>query len=272
MEAVILIGLGLILIFVLLKNRDLSKRVKYNKAYVALFNEIVKEENDHALKDVNNYIASTDSIEFQNKGRIFKLFIELDQEIEYEQTLEQLDFKPLFYDGDKLKTDKIFYNSDSFVWVIATMARARKHHKQDVLDAVMAKLEVFDDILKHFVEYNVAKSAYKMFTEKDDRGVEFLKDLIEGNYAKLQYDKHLIGIYKKIAIALLAYGHEELDDGEKDDLRMLASSLVGAIITKDLDLYDEYGPVVTEEANAEVIECEETLEENTEEVKEENKD
>ena len=64
MENVILIGLGLILLFVLYKNVGMYKRIKFNKTYVELFNKVLKEDNERAYEDVVEYVNKTENIEF----------------------------------------------------------------------------------------------------------------------------------------------------------------------------------------------------------------
>ncbi len=242
MENVILIGLGLILLFVLYKNVGMYKRIKFNKTYVELFNKVLKEDNERAYEDVVEYVNKTENIEFKNKGRIFELYLELAKDLPYEETLNELDFRELFYNGEKVSMEKVGYNSDTFVWIIALFARARKHDKLEIIDAIMAKLKLYEDLLKNYVEYTLCLSVARAIKGEDDLGVAFMWQLIDGDYAKYKYDTRLIGIYKRIATSFLAYTHQELNEDEVNDIRLLAASLVGSFILKDIDMYEEYKP------------------------------
>ena len=242
MENVILIGLGLILLFVLYKNVGMYKRIKFNKTYVELFNKVLKEDNERAYEDVVEYVNKTENIEFKNKGRIFELYLELAKDLPYEETLNELDFRELFYNGEKVSMEKVCYNSDTFVWIIALFARARKHDKLEIIDAIMAKLKLYEDLLKNYVEYTLCLSVARAIKGEDDLGVAFMWQLIDGDYAKYKYDTRLIGIYKRIATSFLAYTHQELNEDEVNDIRLLAASLVGSFILKDIDMYEEYKP------------------------------
>lgn len=242
MENVILIGLGLILLFVLYKNVGMYKRIKFNKTYVELFNKVLKEDNERAYEDVVEYVNKTENIEFKNKGRIFELYLELAKDLPYEETLNELDFRELFYNGEKVSMEKVGYNSDTFVWIIALFARAKKHDKLEIIDAIMAKLKLYEDLLKNYVEYTLCLSVARAIKGEDDLGVSFMRQLIDGDYAKYKYDTRLIGIYKRIATSFLAYTHQELNEDEVNDIRLLAASLVGSFILKDIDMYEEYKP------------------------------
>lgn len=250
------------------------KRIKLNKNYVNTFNTIFKEDNENAYQDIARYVDEVDNIEFKNKGRIFKLFFELKEGYNYENTLTELDFKELFYEKDKVDNQKIGYNSDTFVWLVVLLAKAYKCEKMDVIDALMDKMQVHEEILKNRVEYQLCLSTAKSLKKEDDLGIEFLKKLIEGEYADYQYDTRLIGIYKKIATALLAFDSQELDDYEKNDVKLLCNSLVGTFILQDLGLFEEYSTMelnLDENINEEKA-SEEVSEEKAEEAADDSKE
>ena len=272
MENVILIGLGLILLFVLYKNVGMYKRIKFNKTYVELFNKVLKEDNERAYEDVVEYVNKTENIEFKNKGRIFELYLELAKDLPYEETLNELDFRELFYNGEKVSMEKVGYNSDTFVWIIALFARARKHDKLEIIDVIMAKLKLYEDLLKNYVEYTLCLSVARAIKGEDDLGVTFMRQLIDGDYAKYKYDTRLIGIYKRIATSFLAYTHQELNEDEVNDIRLLAASLVGSFILKDIDMYEEYKPESPKADDAEELPEEEKANEESIENSEEPKE
>ena len=251
------------------------KRIKFNKTYVELFNKVLKEDNERAYEDVVEYVNKTENIEFKNKGRIFELYLELAKDLPYEETLNELDFRELFYNGEKVSMEKVGYNSDTFVWIIALFARAKKHDKLEIIDAIMAKLKLYEDLLKNYVEYTLCLSVARAIKGEDDLGVTFMRQLIDGDYAKYKYDTRLIGIYKRIATSFLAYTHQELNEDEVNDIRLLAASLVGSFILKDIDMYEEYKPESpktddTEELPEEEKANEESID-NSEEPKEDKK-
>ena len=249
------------------------KRIKLNKNYVNTFNIIFKEDNENAYQDIARYVDEVDNIEFKNKGRIFKLFFELKEGYNYENTLSELDFKELFYEKDKVDNQKIGYNSDTFVWLVVLLAKAYKCEKMDVIDALMDKMQVHEEILKNRVEYQLCLSTAKSLKKEDDLGIEFLKKLIEGEYADYQYDTRLIGLYKKIATALLAFDSQELDDYEKNDVKLLCNSLVGTFILQDLGLFEEYSTMeLNFDENVDEEKASEEVSEETEEVVDDNQE
>lgn len=250
MDKMIFIGLGVVLLFLIYKNFSMYKRIKLNKNYVGIFNQIFKQDNENAYADIANYIAETENEEFKNKGRIFKLFIELRDGLPYENTLADLDFTPLFYEKDKADYQKISFNSDTFVWIITVMTKASKKGQSELIDEMMQKLALHHELLANRIEYVLCKSVSDSLKQEADLGIPFMRALINGDYEEYKYDTRLIGIYKKIATAFLAYNHQELGEYEIEDIRMLASSLIGTFILQDLDMYEEYGP------KAEVIEDE----------------
>ncbi len=259
MNQIIFVVLLIVLIFMLSKNVKMYKRIKLNKQYVNIFGEMFNSGRDEeAYTTISKYVAETENVEFKNKGRIFKLFFELRDGYDYHETLNQLDFKELFYEKDKVEMQKIIFNSDTFIWVVALLAKARKCDAQDLIDEVMNKIDVYQDILHNYVEYTMCKSVQKSLKKEDDLGNTFLRDLINGDYTEYKYDKRLIGFYKKIAAAFLAYNGEELSDFEKDDVKLFATSIVGKSVLSDLDLYEEYQPVLQvdakEDENAEADE------------------
>lgn len=270
MEKLIFIGLGSVLLYLAYRNIVMYKRIKLNKTYVNLFNEIFKEDNENAYVQVVNYINETENVEFKNKGRIFQLYLALKENLPYEECLNALDFKELFYTNDKPDARKAGFNSDTFVWVIATMVKAYSKGHIDVIDELVAKLSIHQDLLNQYVEYTLVTNVAKCLKGEEERGVEFMSNLINGNYNEYKYDPRLIGFYKKMATTFLAYSGQELDEYQKEDIRNFATSLIGNFILHDLNLYDEYYVEYSDLENSEETlesdkEVQETIEESQKE-------
>lgn len=265
---IILLVCGLYLAF---KNYANLKRIKQEKSYVALYSDMLKNEEGYDER-INAYIAEGHNEEFTNKARIIQIYAALLHNREVADLIGNLDFYSLVYTKDGFDSRKVTMNSDSFIWMIMSMACASQLSMADVVEGLYSKMDKYSEDLDNFVEFQVSKAVYESLMEKNTNGLEFLKDLIAGEYDGYSYDKRLIGIFKRIAAAVLAYAREEIDDFCKDDLHAFAGTLLGEKLLNDLGIYDRFKPYTAEEvaeAGEEVSEGEETAAEESEETAEE---
>ena len=110
----------------------------------------------------------------------------------------------------------------------------------DVMYNLYNKVSVYENKLNDIVEYKVFKATYESLLEKGFEGIDFLKDLLAGNYSNYSYDKQLIGVYKKMAAAILVYTGEPLSEGDDALLKDFVYTQVGNRFMKDLSIIDKY--------------------------------
>lgn len=227
------------IIFIIVKNFSLLKRYKFNKKYIEIYREILKED-ENAYEHVSEYIASQKKEEYINKAKVLKLYIELKNDLDCSETLDSLDVSKIYYnDKNKFDPNLAVYNSDTFVFIIMCMTKAYTKLKINVIKELYEKVKALIDLEEH-VEYQEVLAVNDALFDKDDCGVTFFNSLLNGEYTKLKYDKNMIGIYKRIASTMLSYRCEPISDYDSQDLKTFAKSLIGKQMLSDLKIYDKY--------------------------------
>lgn len=262
MDSMLFIVLLMILLFVGTKNITLIKRFKQNKKYIDCYEAILNDKED-AYDHVNEFIQTEKTQEFKNKGKVLKLYYEMWKDIDYKSTLEDIDLKSIFCKKDKIDNNLVNLNSDTFVFIILAMGKANVKNNSEVIDTLVDKLNEISGLEQH-LEYQEIIAYTKALQNKDDKGNAIMNSLLDGTYTEYIYEKNMIGLYKRIAAAILDYNEQPFDEFFKEDLYNFAKSIIGESILKDLGLYEKYKLV--EEAK------EEEPEEVIEEVQEENKE
>ena len=255
-----------LLVYIAYRNFDLIKRYRHNKEYIDCYKEMLSGA-EGAYEHVCRYVESESSEEFKNKGRVLKLYQEMDKELDSKQTLEDLDLKAVFCKNGKYSKQQVSINADVFVWLYLDMAKARRLSKFDILNGLDEKIREVTE-LERRVEYQTALAIYNALCEKEDAGVGFLTSLLDGGFATYEYDKNLIGLFKRFASSTLAYSGEPMEDYYRNDLHSFAATQIGSVYMKDLEIYDKYPPIEKKEENQETKTEEDALAENKEETKE----
>ena len=234
-----------IMVFVTMKNVKMIMRYKHNGKYVDCYKAMMSEE-DHAIGKINEYIAGEKNEEFAVKGKILKIYALLSNGEYCLDDINELDIHSLAYKNGKVSKDMMFINSDSFVWIIMIMVKAKMLDKVGLLEAMHTKMMEYDDDLCGYVEFASVKNAYSALCDKDDKGIVFFNRLLNGEYTDYLYDKNLIGLFKRMASSFLTYLKEDLDEYFRNDLYSFAQTLVGRTFLMDLGLYETYKPKDTE--------------------------
>lgn len=237
-----------ILVYVIYRNINLYLSYRNNKGYISCYQDLLLNE-DNTLQKIDDYIASQKSEESINKAKLLRLYALIDNDLDYRDTIDELDFKPIFFENGKASKSKLSFNNDIFVWLYLCLAKARNTSKFDVLETLNEKIN--DLHLDNRLEVKQAGAIYNALSENDTSGVDFLNDVLQGNYIDYDYDKQLIGLYKRFAAATLAYCAEPLDDYYKEDLRKFASTMIGQNYLKNLEIYDKYPPLNNETTSEE---------------------
>ncbi|MDO4198285.1 MAG: hypothetical protein Q4D13_04800 [Erysipelotrichaceae bacterium] len=269
--AVLVLALG----FVIYKNIFLIKRMKYNNRYIECYKAMLNDdEGAEAL--IDKTIAEEPSEEFKSKTRFFKLYYDMDKEDNIRTCVDDIDMKAIFFNKGQIDRQKANLNSDSFLWLMMDMAKARKVSRFDVMDALLKKVTDIDE-LSNRLERKLVEVLYQSLKEEGDRGLPFFKEIIDGGYYEMQYDKQMIGLYKNISAVMLDVNGELFDEYYKEDLKKFVKTLIGGSFMKLVGNYDKFAVVDEETETVEETVTEDTpaleevpVEEETAEVTKEN--
>ncbi len=259
MEMIFFAAMLCLLVYVLYRNVVLINRYRHNKEYIECYKDMLSKE-ENTFDRICRYIDNEKDAEYANKGRVLKLYVQMDRDEDLSSTLNELDLKEIFLKKGKYSRPQVMANSDVFIWLYMDMAKARKLSKFDVLDSLNEKLSELS-LLENRVEYQTGKAIYNALCEKEDAGVEFLSSLLDGGFARFEYEKNLIGLFKRFASSTLAYSGEPMEDYYKEDLHSFAATKIGMNYMKDLEIYDKYPPKGEEKPAEEEIKEEEQKEE-----------
>lgn len=239
MGPLLYIVISVLLISTIFKNIKVITRYKHNKEYIECYKDLLHSEGNY-YERINNYIEKENKAEFKNKGRILKLYAEIIDSKDYTNTLNELCIKDIFYDKNGvLNKDLVNYNTDSFIFIMLILAKAKKINNDELIEVITDKvLEVKG--IEDRIEVKEVIALNKALLNKDDRGIALFRSLLDGSYTEYVYDKNMIGLYKKVAVSALAYLNEEFDEFYIEDLRSFVMSMIGKDFTKNLDIYDKY--------------------------------
>ena len=247
MDKLLFAVLAFILIFITVNNITLISRYKQNKTYISSYQDVLHNK-ENSYENIKKFIEKEKTAEFKNKGRVIELYSELCNDLEYDETLKDIDFKEIFCVKGKYKNSQVNLNSDTFVFVILAMAKAKELKKKGIIDTLINKLNEVEK-LQGRLEYQEIVAFGKALTGSDDKGTEFMKGVLDGNYTEYAYEKNMIGLYKRIAATTLAYNKEEFDEYFKNDLYHFSKPIIGECILKSLGLYEKYKPAEEESKN-----------------------
>ena len=94
MEILFFVAMMSLLVYVMYRNITLVKRYRHNKEYIECYKEMLAG-TETAYERISAYIEEEDSAEFKNKGRVLKLYEQMDTEEDISQTLNDLDLNSL---------------------------------------------------------------------------------------------------------------------------------------------------------------------------------
>lgn len=230
-----------LLVFISYQNISLYKRYKRNSRYIEAYKKVLHCDED-SYEVIKKYINEEESLEFKHKGYIIQLFSELDNGKEYASTVKAIDLKQLFYTNGKLDNSQVKLNSDSYIFIILNIAKAYEKGNKDAIELLSEKLDEIK-ILEGRLEYQATKAFIRTICKDGDLGIPFMRSLLDGTYTEYQYDKNMIGLYKRTAATALAFLNEEFDEYFKNDLHNFAETFVGGCLLKSLGIYEKYKPV-----------------------------
>lgn len=254
MNGTLLLVMAAIVVLMLFNNIRKIKEMRKDNRYVDAYMKVLRGEED-AKDNLNSYIEAETNEITKNRALIVKAYLDDDPKSVFEAVNYDLVFKPSGqYDANHLVSI-----SDTFIWLILTLSKYKDN--REILDLVYSK--VFNEEFNKHVEYLVFKAAYEIISNKEEKDVSFLTSLLSGDYAEYKYDKQLIGIYKKMSVALLVYNGNAVASEDEDMLKDFVLTQVGGRFLENLNLKEKY--IVKEETVQENNEVEEKKEEDNQE-------
>lgn len=238
--------------YISVKNITLIKRYKHNKKYIACYQNVFHEK-ENCKDDLDLYIESEKSDEYKNKAKIIKLYYELNNGLDFKDTINDIDFKAIYYSKGVVDKNQLKYNSDSIIFMMMCFAKAYEVNSKDAIELFCKKTEEYKE-LEIALEYNELLALAKALTNTDDKGSAFLRNILDGAYTEFLYDKNMIGLYKRIAASTLIFNMEEVDEYFRNDLHSFANTFVGEHFLKSLGLFDIYKVEEPQQEVAENIE------------------
>ena len=253
MNGTLLLVMAAIVVLMLFNNIRKIKEMRKDNRYVDAYMKVLRGEED-AKDNLNSYIEAETNETTKNRALIVKAYVDDDPKSVIEAVNYDLVFKP----SGQYDTNHLVSISDTFIWLILALSKYKDN--REILDLVYSK--VFNEEFNKHVEYLVFKAAYEIISNKEEKDVSFLTSLLSGDYAEYKYDKQLIGIYKKMSVALLVYNGNAVDSEDEDMLKDFVLTQVGGRFLENLNLKEKY--IVKEETVQENNEVEEKKEDNQE--------
>lgn len=237
-----LIVLAIILFAMTIKNIITIRKSANAKEYTHIYQSFLRDEEDVESK-LEAYLNKEKSLEFINKARILKVYLDIEKGYDAVASCNSIDFKEIMFAKDKFSDEMYVNNADSNAWLILNIVKANKENKQDVADTLINRINEYEQYLNKYVEYNTLTSIYKCLYNIDDEGVEFLRKLLNGEYAGYSYNKKMVGLFKKLAATILIYKGETLSEDDVLLVKDFANNYIGRKIMTDLSIYDQYKPL-----------------------------
>ena len=259
--------LAVIAIGITINNFMKVKTFKREREFVNVYSKVLNESED-AYDAVIKYVNEEKEAYLKNKARVIEVYEKLLKNEDVEELIQEIDFEPLFKVKGRFDAKHANRNGDIFVWLALVFAKANKLKKTEVINKLYEKLVPYDELLNNSLEYKLCKAYTAALLNKEGEDYDFLKKLLDGDYAGMVYEQRLIGLYKRIAASYLVFKDEKIDEYFDNDLRDFGTHLVGKALLTDLNLMDKYPAPVVEQATSE-IENNEEVNKDGEEVKKE---
>lgn len=258
--------LAVVAIGITISNFMKMKVFKREREFVNVYSKVLNDTDD-AYDAVINYVNEEKEPHLKNKGMVIEVYEKLLRNEDVNEIVEAIDFEPLFKVKGRYDAKHTNRNGDVFVWLALVFAKAHNLNKDEVIDKLYSKLLPFDELLSNNLEYKLCKGYTAAIKNNNEEDYNFLKKLLDGDYAGMVYEQRLIGLYKRIATSYIVFKGDSVDEYFDNDLRSFAGSLVGRALLTDLKLIDKYPPIEEkpEESLEEVKEIEEPKEEENKE-------
>lgn len=213
------------------KNIKIVRRMRKLKRYTPISNKIFENESE-AASEIVDYLEEESDEEFHNKALILKALLAARKGVEIKQTLNELDFKPLFLERNKISNKKANLNSDSMFW-FEVLILACKDNKENLflIKEKMIEEGVFEKYLYHDLGLNLIKS----FISEKPNNLAYYQDILDGKLNGKKFDKQLIILFKRLCVAVLYY-YGKLKEEDLGELKKFCENKVGKYVAQVLDI------------------------------------
>ena len=237
MNGFLLLIMIVMVVMMLISNYRKIKNVRKDARYVDSYMRILRDE-EGSHENLNNYIQEEVNPELINKSLIVKVYTDLLDKQNALETVDRINFDEVFGVGGNYKSEKVSKNSDSFIWLLLDLVKAKELNNEGLMEALYEKVSKYE--MDQQVEYLVFKAAYEVFKDKEDKDLSFLYKLLQGEYVGYAYDKQLVGVFKRVAATLLVYANAEIAEEDENMLKDFSVTQVGNRIMGSLNLLDKY--------------------------------
>lgn len=232
---IIVIGLVVVIVVFTFRNIVLIKDLVTSKGYKKIYNGVIKKEPD-IINKIEEYLKKEKNKYLVSKTNILLMHQKLLNDEDVSEIIEKIDYSVIFLKNGKYNSHFVNLNSDMLIWTLCCLPRLKKANQ---LNLIKEKVNVLSDKLSNHVEYKVFIGACAVL-ERNIEETKFLNDLVNGEYSGLSYDKYLIAVTKRIALAYIASLSKEKNIEYADELKILSESMLGRYLTTDLDIYELY--------------------------------
>lgn len=224
-----------------------AKNLGNGKGYMDAYTKILSGDLD-AEENLDKYIESENKQYLLSQAYFLKAYLNVEGNKDPKEFLAKTDLKAIFLDEKGRFDKKKVANSISFfLWINLFAARCLKNNREDLIEYFNDLIKDYDEGLNSFLEYRLYKGIYEGIKGDRENTYLFLKQLVDGEYPSLNYEKRYIGLYKREASIFLVYFKETIDEYWENDLHAFVETSVGKRLAMDLVLYDKYHVEVKQE-------------------------
>lgn len=240
--------LFIVLILMFIRTFRQAKSLGNGKGYMNAYTKILAGDLD-AEENLDKYIESEKQQYLLSQAYLLKAYLNIEGEKDAKEYLDKVELRPIFFNNaGRLDKKKSKNNIAFFLWVNLFIAKCLKNNRLDLIDYLNKSFEEIDNELSLFLEYRLYKGIFKGIKNENDEDYAILRQLVDGEYPSLEYEKRYIGLYKREASLFLVYFNEALEEYWENDLHAFVDTTVGKKMSQDLNLYEKYHIETVKEA------------------------
>jgi hypothetical protein len=214
MDIVINVLLYAIIIYLVINIFTMNKRNKKGK----LLNELIScvEKKDEFFEKAKADLEGIHDAEYENKIRIIELWgMAYHKEFdEFESTLNAVDLNVLI--KQKRGRADIEMNEDAFFYMYVYIPfLLYLDGRKDMREKLKEKMSALEETLKDQLLCEMSKHLEDFYENRDDRGLAYYENVLNGNYDGFRYLKRFISLYKEILNAFAARIYLDNNDQDK---------------------------------------------------------
>lgn len=173
------------------------------------------QNEEEFFQTANEVISTETSPVLLEKEKVIKLWGEAyhNHEEDFKNTLSEIKLEEFLRAPKGRKPYDA--NEDAFFYLYLVIPNnLYSKGRFDLIDLVNEKLKSVEDIFQTALVKKLSEENLKYYRKEEDKGKEFYKRVIEGDYAEYDYSKQLIRLYKGIVGAMLVSLCDENEEKE----------------------------------------------------------